>query len=115
MRRVWLLLVGLLLGGLAGCTAELTPCESELNCVILCECSNGGVGTSAGYACTQGTCRDGHINDRDCVRICGQVIPPPVDDDDATGDDDDGAGDDDSGDDDSGDDDSGDDDSAGAR
>ena len=100
MSRLWLLLVGILLGGLTGCGVDLTPCESELNCVILCECANGGVGTAAGYSCTQGFCRDGHVNDRDCGRICSQVIPPLVDDDDATGDDDDGAGDDDSADDD---------------
>ena len=93
---------------LPGC-GDLTPCESEINCVILCECANGGVGTSSGYRCSSaGYCIDGHKDDRDCSRICSQVVPPPLgNDDDAGAGNDDSAGDDDSA--------SGDDDSAESR
>ena len=84
---------------LSGC-GELTPCETDLNCVILCECPNGGDGFSSGYRCQQGFCRDGHKDERDCERICQNVVPGLGDDDDVVDDDDDLANDDDSGDDD---------------
>lgn len=77
---------------LSGC-GDLTPCETELNCVIACECDNGGAGFGSGYRCVSGTCRDGHKDDRDCERLCTNIRPPtgsPGDDDSALGDDDSG-------------------------
>ena len=89
MKR-WLLLLSL--GALASGCGDLTPCETPLNCVIACECDNGGAGFGSGYRCVNGTCRDGHHGDRDCERICRNIVPA------AGGDDDDsGLGDDDSG------------------
>ena len=97
-RALPLLLLGLSLL-LPGC-GDLTPCEENLQCVILCQCDNGGDGFSAGYRCQAGYCRDGHKNDRDCERICQNVLPSFGDDDDAVDDDDSNADDDDAVDDD---------------
>ncbi len=88
MKRRWLpLLLGLVFF-LPGC-GELTPCESNLQCVILCQCPNGGDGFAGGYRCQAGYCRDGHKNDRDCERICQNIVPSFGDDDDSASDDDD--------------------------
>jgi len=88
------LFVLLLLLALAGCRTDLTPCESDADCVIFCECANrDGTLTIGPYACRAGTCGAAHAEDRDCVRACSN--PPPVfpDDDDSGLDDDDSSGD----------------------
>jgi|GEM_PF-6931836 len=100
-RALSALIFGLTLLFGVGC-ADRTPCETALQCVILCQCSNGGDGFGSGYRCVSGSCVDGHIKDRDCERICQNVIPPvgvPNDDDSSGAGDDDSAetGDDDSG------------------
>jgi len=114
--KTWLFCVATAAAFVLGGCGNLTPCESELNCVIACECPNGAFATAGPYACSLGYCREGHAEARDCVDVCARAIPTFVDDDDAaddddSGDDDDAVDDDDSG----GDDDADDDDSAGAR
>ncbi len=97
--RAWTVLATCaLLFALSGC-GEQTPCESDLDCVILCTCANGVTASGSGYTCRAGGCGDGHLQERDCVDICSRVgSRPGGDDDDATVDDDDsGPGDDDSG------------------
>ncbi len=111
MKTWWLAILATAALALSGC-GNLTPCESDLNCVIACECPNGGFGSAGPYRCSLGYCRDGHADARDCVDICARVIPTFGDDDDDTVGDDDSADDDDALDDD---DSADDDDSGGAR
>jgi hypothetical protein len=99
MRPWTLLALGALLLGLPGC-GDRTPCEADVDCVILCSCANGSTASGSGYSCQAGGCGNGHLQERDCVDICSRVgsVPAAGDDDDATVDDDDsGSGDDDSG------------------
>ncbi|MCP4869924.1 MAG: hypothetical protein GY898_14530 [Proteobacteria bacterium] len=76
--------------------SDYTPCESDIDCLIVCDCPGGGDGLLGPYPCRLGNCGLQHAEDRDCFDGCG--APPAVqDDDDSAGssDDDDSAGDDD--------------------
>jgi hypothetical protein len=88
------LLLGLSLFG--GCNVDLTPCESDVDCVIVCECPNrNGVLTVGPFVCRAGTCGLKHAEERDCSRVCGTqpgYVPPPADDDDSSAGDDDDSG-----------------------
>ena len=82
-------------GGMSGCgSADLTTCDSDLDCLIICECANRDTALSIGpYPCRAGTCGLAHAEDRDCSRVCS--TPPgsgPDDDDSAAGDDDSSGG-----------------------
>lgn len=84
-----------LLLGMPSCTSDLTPCEADFDCLILCECSGvQGTITVGPYACRAGNCGVQHAEERDCARVCSEApgyVPPPSDDDDSAGDDDDSA------------------------
>ena len=92
----WLAAVVLLfgIGGLAGCsTADLTSCETDLDCLIVCECANRDSSLTIGpYPCRSGNCGAAHADDRDCSRVCSTPPPPGPDDDDSAGGDDDSTG-----------------------
>ncbi len=78
---------------LSGC-ADRTPCDSNLDCVILCSCANGVVASGGDYTCRAGKCGDGHIQARDCVDTCSRAgsVPATAGDDDDSGPDDDDSG-----------------------
>ncbi len=84
----------LLLGLLTACSADFTPCESDVDCVITCECPDRPGDASVGpFACRAGTCGARHAQERDCERVCnsqpGSIPSIPDDDDSGAGDDDD--------------------------
>ncbi|MEE2828539.1 MAG: hypothetical protein VX498_05085 [Myxococcota bacterium] len=82
------------LGGLPGCgSAEPTACETDLDCLIICECANRDTAVTIGpYPCRSGNCGPAHAEDRDCSRVCATPPAPGPDDDDSAGDDDDSSG-----------------------
>lgn len=104
MKRAFLLsgviavlgLGGLLLVPACG-PGDYTPCESDIDCLIVCDCPGGGDGIIGPFRCRAGHCGPEHADLRDCFGGCG--APPAVqeDDDDSAGtdDDDSGGGDDD--------------------
>lgn len=99
--RAWQpLALGALLLFLSGC-GDFTPCETDLDCVVLCSCANGVTATAGDFQCKPWGCGGGHIEARDCVDTCSRAGSRPVgagDDDDSGPDDDDsGLDDDDSG------------------
>ena len=82
---------------LSGCSGDLTSCESDVDCIILCECPDrDGTVTVGPFSCRAGNCGARHLRERDCERVCSQppgYVPPPDDDDDSSvGDDDDSGG-----------------------
>jgi len=87
----------LLLGLFTACSVDLTPCESDVDCVISCDCPNGfGEAIVGPFTCRGGTCGARHAQERDCERVCGSQpgsVPSLLDDDDDSG----GGDDDDSG------------------
>ena len=91
----WTLSVGLLVLalGLGGCSVDLTPCESDLDCTILCECPDrDGTITVGPFTCRAGNCGARHAEERSCERTCDTppgYVPPATDDDDSAGADDD--------------------------
>ncbi len=82
---------------LGACREDLTPCEVDLDCLILCDCPfRDGTTTIGPYTCRSGNCGVRHAEDRDCERVCGSGPTLfPDDDDSGTSDDDDSAFDDD--------------------
>jgi hypothetical protein len=79
---------------LIACSTDLTPCESDVDCVIACECPDRpGQAIVGPFACRAGTCGATHAEERDCERVCssqpGSVPSLPDDDDSGAGDDDD--------------------------
>ncbi len=93
MRLIGALLVMLL----AGCGN--TPCETDLDCLVVCQCANGRIAT-ADYACNSvSTCGTSYDADLDCERPCGgpgTKIPLDLTGDGSDDDDDDAVDDDDS-------------------
>jgi len=84
--------LGLSLGVLGGCAQDLTACETDLDCVIVCECDNrDGTLTVGPFACRAGTCGASHAEERSCERVCGTAPSdlPSLDDDDSSSPDDD--------------------------
>jgi hypothetical protein len=84
----------LFLGLVTACSTDLTPCESDVDCVITCECPDRpGEAMVGPFVCRAGTCGASHAQERDCERVCsnqpGSVPSIPDDDDSAAGDDDD--------------------------
>ncbi len=93
MSRLALLLALALALCLTGC-ADRTPCEADVDCVILCTCANGATASGSGFTCRAGGCGDGHVQARDCVDICSRVgsVPGGTSDDDDSGPNDDDSG-----------------------
>ncbi len=89
----------LLIGLLTACSTDFTPCESDVDCVITCECPDRPGAASVGpFVCRAGTCGARHAQERDCERVCSSQpgsVPSMLDDDDDDDDDDSAAGDDD--------------------
>lgn len=84
----------LFLGLLTGCSTDLTPCESDVDCIIACDCPDRtGEAMVGPFVCRAGTCGLSHAQERDCSRVCssppGTVPSLPDDDDSAASDDDD--------------------------
>jgi len=77
---------------LVGCNP--TPCETNLDCLIECQCEGAPASLFVGpYECSGGTCSEAHRRDRDCERPCEDATFRPQ----VTAPDDDDADDDDSG------------------
>ena len=77
---------------LPGCWGGGEPCEQDIDCLILCQCSGlEGVISVGPYQCRLGTCGAQHSEDLDCVEPCARAVSPNfiLDDDDSAADDDD--------------------------
>jgi hypothetical protein len=62
---------------------DYTPCEADIDCLIICDCANGRDAIIGPFPCRAGNCGLQHADRRDCFAGCSGPPFPGQDDDDS--------------------------------